>query len=317
LPHPFKEMKPNINDRVDIMDLNKLRSFISAAELNSISAASNTVNLTQSAVSQQIKYLERELNLTLIDRSKRPMSLTREGADLVIVARQMINLWNEFKDRQTKPEFAGKLTLGYVRSAVTGVLAQALLSIRRQQPKVTIKLVNTGGVSEHLAKEVGNQTIDASLGVGPPPLPKGVLWLPISLEHYYVLAPTYYRGKTDEELLHKGPYLRFKPYLLTETIIDREIKRRGIQVDAVMELDDYESILLMVKHDLGIGIVPEPYITKRILNELHCVPFGTPPLTRQKGIMVRYDNPNKKLVELLWETIKEQYNKKIFENANN
>ena len=297
------------------MDLNKLRSFISAAELNSISAASNTVNLTQSAVSQQIKYLERELNLTLIDRSKRPMSLTKEGAELVIVARQMINLWTEYKDRQNKPEFAGKLMLGYVRSAVTGVLAHALLSIRQQQPKVTIKLVNTGGVSKHLAKEVGNRVIDASLGIGPPPLPKGVLWLPISLERYYVIAPSYYRGKTDEELLHKGPYLRFKPYLLTETIIDREIKRRGIKVDAVMELDDYESILLMVKHDLGIGIVPEPYIAKRLLNELHCVPFGAPPLTRQGGIMVRVDNPNKKLVDFLWDTLKEQYNKQFMENG--
>jgi DNA-binding transcriptional LysR family regulator len=297
------------------MDLNKLRSFISAAELNSISAASNTVNLTQSAVSQQIKFLERELNLTLIDRSKRPMSLTKEGAELLIVARQMISLWTEYKDSQNKPELAGRLMLGYVRSAVTGVLAHALLSIRQQQPKVTIKLVNTGGVSKHLAKEVGNRVIDASLGVGPPPLPKGVLWLPISLERYYVIAPSYYRGKTDEELLHQGPYLRFKPYLLTETIIDREIKRRGIKVDAVMELDDYESILLMVKHDLGIGIVPEPYIAKRLLNELHCVLFGTPPLTRQGGIMVRYDNPNKKLVDLLWDTLKEQYNKRFMENG--
>jgi len=296
------------------MDLNKMRSFILAAELNSISAASTAVNLTQSAVSQQIKYLERELNLKLIDRSKRPMNLTKEGTDLVIVARQIINLWNEFKERQNKPEFAGKLMLGYVRSAVTGVLAHALLSIRQQQPKVTIRLVNTGGVSEHLAKEVGSKVIDASLGVGPPALPKGVLWLPISLERYYVIAPHYYRGKTDEELLHKGPYLRFKPYLLTETIIDREIKRRGLRVDAVMELDDYESILLMVKHDLGIGIVPEPYITKRLINELHCVPFGTPPLTRQGGIMVRYDNPNKKLVDFLWDTLKEQYNKQFTDN---
>jgi len=51
------------------------------------------------------------------------------------------------------------------------------------------------------------------------------------------------------------------------SIIDRKIKRRAIKVDAVIKLDDYESILLMVKHDLGIGIVPEPYIAKRLLTE--------------------------------------------------
>jgi DNA-binding transcriptional LysR family regulator len=297
------------------MDLHKLKSFISTAELNSISAASKAVNLTQSAVSQQIKDLERELGMTLIDRSKRPLSLTKEGAELVTVARQMINFWNEFKESQSKPELIGTLTLGYMRSAITSVLAHALLSIRQQQPKVTIKLVNTGGVSKHLAKEVGNRIIDASLGVGPPALPKGVLWHPVSLERYFVISPNYCRGMTDEELFQKRPYLRFKPYLLNETIIDREIKRRGIKVEAVMELDDYESILLMVKHDLGIGIVPEPYISKRLLKELYCVPFGTPPLTRQGGIMVRYDNANKNLVDLLWDTLKRLYNKRLTENG--
>jgi DNA-binding transcriptional LysR family regulator len=297
------------------MDLHKLKSFIAAAELNSISAASNAVNLTQSAVSQQIKYLERDLNLTLVDRSKHRMNLTKEGAELVTVARQMINLWNDFKDRQHQPELAGKLMLGYVRSAVTSVLAHALLSLRQKEPKVTIMLVNTGGVSKHLAQEVANREIDASLAVGPIPLPKGVLWRPISLERYYVVAPGHSRGRTDEELLEKGPYLRFKPYLLKETIIDREIKRRGIKVEAVMELDDYQSILLMVRHDLGVGVVPEPYISRSLLNELHCVPFGTPPLTRQGGIMVRYDNPNKQLVDLLWETLKELYNKQLMENG--
>lgn len=295
------------------MDLRKLKSLISVAEMNSISAASNAVNLTQSAVSQQLKELERELDMKLIDRSHRPVSLTRKGAELVTVARGMIKLWEDFQDHHQKKEFEGQLVLGYVRSAVTSVLAQAILLLRKKHPLVAIRLVNTGGVSKHLARMVADGEIDASLGVGPLPLPKGVVWCPISLERYYLVAPAHYRGQTDEELLHKGPYLRFKPYMLNETILDRAMKRRGIQVEAVMELDDYDSILLMVKHDLGVGIVPEPYITRRTLKEFHCIPFGTPPLTREGGIMVRYDNPSKNLVDLLWKTLKNLYTRQFME----
>lgn len=295
------------------MDLYKLKSLISVAEMNGISAASNALNLTQSAVSQQLKELERQLDMELIDRSHRPVSLTAEGSKLVTVAREMIKLWEDFEDHHRKTEFEGQLVLGYIRSAVTSILAKAIYLLREKYPQVAIRLVNTGGVSKHIARQVADGEIDAGLGVGPLPLPKGVVWCPISLERYYLVAPAHYRAKTDEELLHIGPYLRFKPYLLTETIIDREMKRRGIRVETVMKLDDYESILLMVEHDLGVGIVPEPYITRRTLEEFHCVPFGIPPLTREGGIMVWHDNPSRHLVDLLWKTLKNLYTHQLIE----
>jgi DNA-binding transcriptional LysR family regulator len=295
------------------MDLRKLKSLMTVAELSSITEASKAVNLTQSAVSQQLKDLEEELGLKLIDRSRRPIGLTPEGVELVTVSRQINHLWKEFKDSHRKKEVAGQLMLGYIRSAVNPILAESIVSLKNRYPHVTIKLVNTGGVSKHLAQKVADKEIDASLGVGPLQLPKGVIWRAISLDRYYVVAPRRMQGKTFDELLSHLPYLRFKPYLLSETIIDRELNRIGLNLEAAMELDDYDSILLMVGHELGSGIVPEPYITRRILDELYCVPFGTPPLTRLGGLMMRYDNPAKHLVDLLWETLKELYNKQVME----
>lgn len=295
------------------MDLRKLKSLLTVAELNSITEASKAVNLTQSAVSQQLKDLEEEVGLDLIDRSRRPISLTLEGVELVTVARQITTLWEDFKNLHRANEVAGELVLGYIRSAVNPILAEAIVSLKKRHPHVTIKLVNTGGVSEHLARMVAEREIDASLGVGPLQLPKGVTWKPISLDRYYVVAPKTMRGKTFKELLTKGPYLRFKPYLLVETLIDREVAKMGLNLESAMELDDYDSILLMVGHELGTGIVPEPYISRRILDELYCVPFGAPPLTRVGGLMVRYDSPIKHLVNILWDTLKELYNKQVVE----
>jgi hypothetical protein len=139
----------------------------------------------------------------------------------------------------------------------------------------------------------------------PVQLPEELLWRPYKLERFYVVAPNRYRGKTDEELLSRGPYLRHKPQLLEETMIDREMKRRGIKADPVMEFDSYENILLMVEHNVGIGIVPDFYLSEQRFAKLHCVTFGTPPLTREMGLMVRRDSPNLHVVDLLWEAIKE------------
>lgn len=290
----------------EIMDLQKLKSFVAAAHLNSITAASKSVNLTQSAVSQQIKDLEEELCCKLIDRTTRPISVTKQGAELIIAARNMLRIFDDFKSHQHKSEVAGSIVLGYVRSSITDALAGALLSIRKLHPNVTVQLIYTQGVTSLLSREVADGKLDAALGAGPLELSKGLLWLPYSSEKYYVVAPNHYPGNTDEDLLEHGPYIRFKPHLLTQTVMDREIEKRGIKVKTVMELDDYESILIMVKNNLGVGIVQEHFLTKLYRNKLKYMPFGLPPLIREGGIIARVDNPKNNLIDLLWNSLRSE-----------
>lgn len=287
------------------MNINKLKSLMYVAELGSVSAASNAVHLTQAAVSQHLKDLEEELGLPLVDRTRRPVSLTRDGEELVAVTRQMLRQWNEYRDRKRNADLGGELVLGHVRSAITGTVASSLAFLRARHPRVKIRLVVGSGVTKYLALDVVSRKIDASFGVGPLPLPEELLWRPYCQERLYVIASKRYRGKTEEELLNLGTFLRHKPPQIEETIIDHELKRRGIEVDAIMEFDSYDAILLMVEHDAGVGIVPESYLLPQKLQELHCVPFGNPPFTREMGLMVRHDSPNRYLVNLLWEAIKD------------
>ncbi len=287
------------------MNINKLKSLMYVAELGSVSAAANAVHLTQAAVSQHLKDLESDMGMRLVDRSRRPVTLTKEGEDLVTVTRQMLKHWNDYAGRKQRADLGGKLVLGHVRSAITGVVASSLASLRAKHPGLTIKLVVASGVTKYLAQDVVNRKIDASFGVGPVRLPDELLWRPCWLERYYVVAAKKFRGRTDEELLRLGTYLRHKPRQLDETMIDVEMKRRGILVEPIMELDSYDAILLLVEHDAGIGIVPEHFLSKQKLQELHCVPFGNPPLLREMGLMVRHDSPDLYLIELLWQSIRE------------
>ncbi len=281
------------------MDLDRLKTFLAVAQLGSFTSAAGMVNLTQSAVSQQLKELEAELGTVLFDRSSRPVRLTKEGVNLLPVAKQMLHSWQDFKENQEQKHFEGKLIIGYVSSIMTNVLAHALQSLRNKHPGLAIKLINTGGVTKHLAQMVANNELDASFGVGPLKMPKGVLWRPYSAERYFVISKQKNGVFTDEELLSNRPYLRFVPRLPIETMIDKSIKKRGIKVEPIMELDSYDSILLMVNHDIGVGIVPESYLIINNLTKISCIPFGVPPLTREMGIMINHNSKNKNLVNIL------------------
>lgn len=171
------------------MDIHKLKSFIAASELNSFTKASKSVNLTQSAVSQHIRDLEDELGCKLIDRKTRPISITHKGVELMVVARQMLNCWNEFKSKGKDHEYTGTIVLGYIRSAVTDGLARALSSIRQKYPLVTIQMIDTEGITKLLAQRVAVGKLDAALGVALIDLPEGTFWRPYSSENFYVVAP--------------------------------------------------------------------------------------------------------------------------------
>jgi DNA-binding transcriptional LysR family regulator len=286
------------------VNFNKLKSLMYVAELGSVNAAAAAMHLTQAAVSQHLKDLEAELELVLVNRSRRPVTLTKDGEELVSVTRQMLKQWNRYQERKHTVGLGGNLVLGHVRSAITGIVAKALVSLRAKHPRLTIKLVTASGVSRLMAVDVLNRKIDAYLGTGPLRLSEELLWRPYCQERFYVIASRKYQGMTDEELLQQGCYIRHKPLLLDDTILDVEMRRRGIVAEPIMELESYDGILLMVEHDAGVGIVPDPYLSTEKFDDLYCVPFGNPPFVREMGLMVRSDSPNLFLVDLLWESIK-------------
>ncbi len=83
------------------LDMTALRSFVMVADAGGVTKAAGLLNLTQSAVSMQLKRLEESLNLALLDRSARQISVTPEGEQLLSYARRMLALNDEALRRLT------------------------------------------------------------------------------------------------------------------------------------------------------------------------------------------------------------------------
>jgi LysR family nitrogen assimilation transcriptional regulator len=81
------------------MELRELRTFVSVADLGTVSKAAEHLHITQPALSRQIAGLEGELGLKLFDRVGRRLLLTSEGAQLLVECRGLLNYSRAVRER--------------------------------------------------------------------------------------------------------------------------------------------------------------------------------------------------------------------------
>ncbi|KMK67839.1 LysR family transcriptional regulator [Puniceibacterium sp. IMCC21224] len=125
------------------LDITTLRSFLAVAQSGGVTRASGFLNLTQSAVSMQLKRLEEMLDLQLLDRSGRGVSLTASGEQLLGYARRMVDLNDEIYARLTDQAFEGEVLLGVPHDIVYPVIPQVLQRMGAAYPRVRVQLVSS------------------------------------------------------------------------------------------------------------------------------------------------------------------------------
>ncbi|MEZ5754016.1 MAG: LysR substrate-binding domain-containing protein [Paracoccaceae bacterium] len=106
-------------------------------------AGGGPLNLTQSAVSMQLKRLEEALNLGLFARAARKLTLTPEGEQLLGFARRMLALNDEALARLTSSSFEGEIRLGVPHDIVYPAIPGILKRLSAQFPRVRINLVSS------------------------------------------------------------------------------------------------------------------------------------------------------------------------------
>jgi DNA-binding transcriptional LysR family regulator len=132
-----------ISDMPRQLDLNALRSFVAVAETGGVTRAAGFLNLTQSAVSMQLKRLEESLGITLLDRSARSVSLTAPGEQLLGYARRLLDLNDEVMARLTDQAFEGEIVLGVPHDIVYPAIPQVLNRFAADYPRMKVQLVSS------------------------------------------------------------------------------------------------------------------------------------------------------------------------------
>ena len=124
------------------MDLRQALTFLTVAELGTVSKAALHLRVAQPALSRQIMSLERELGLRLFDRVGRRLLLTGEGEQLIACCRGLLNSANAMKEQAQllREGDTGVLKVAGSPQHIESVLSQFLHRYAERYPNVEVKI---------------------------------------------------------------------------------------------------------------------------------------------------------------------------------
>ncbi len=229
------------------LDITTLRSLVAVADQGGVTRAASALNLTQSAVSMQIKRLEDMLDLKLMDRANRRVSLTASGEQLVGYARRMLDLNDEVVGRLTEETYEGELILGVPHDIVYPVVPRVLKSLNAAFPRVNVQLRSSSTV--RLRDALGKGEVDIILtteqGVG-----EGGETL--------TEMPLRWTGAQDGVAWKRRPLrLAFCTCCIFRPIVLRKLDEAGIDWEMAVESEDDRAVEAVVSADLAIGALLE------------------------------------------------------------
>src|SRR5262245_42432669 len=130
------------------MDLRHLRAFAAVVDTGGFARAATQLNLSQPALSRQIRALESKLGVPLFDRVGRRALLTSEGEDLLRRSRRLLTDADSLGERarELKKGQTGLVRVGATPQVIETFLAGFLKRYRQRHPAIEVHLVEDGGV---------------------------------------------------------------------------------------------------------------------------------------------------------------------------
>ncbi|MEP2641330.1 LysR family transcriptional regulator [Roseobacter sp.] len=276
------------------MNIQQMRILVAVMDTGSFAAAGDAVGRSHSAVSLQIKALERDLGVVLFDRNMRPPTPTPKAHALAEHARKVVTLFDATPAMITGQTIRGRLRVGAVPTVLGSFLPPALARLRDDHPDLVIDVHS--GSSGQLADQLVQGALDISICTKPPHPVAGLRWHHIAHEPLVVIAPSDLLGDAAT-LLSDHPFIWFNRTTWAGGVIEADLKALGISVQATMEIDSLAAIEAMVREGLGVSIVPVCRGSVGFGPRLRAVPVGDPPCVRDVGALMVADVPDDPLVQ--------------------
>lgn len=280
------------------MTLRQLHYFLRILELKSFSKAAANLHIAQPALGLQIRKLEEELGVPLLNRHSRGVTPTEAG--LILREHAQTVLRQVERAKLALVDFAGpprgKVAVG-VTPTVNMMLAASLVSRCRDEfPKVGLSLVE--GMSETLMEWVENDRLDMAFSYNADAA-RGLVCEPLLAEDLLLIG-----AAKDERRLKKtvafGDVAKLPLILPTNRhglrqIVDEAADKRGIELNIVMEIDSVHASKELVERGLGYTVLPMGAVFHEIEEgRLMARAINTPQLARKMYLAYSAKRPSSK-----------------------
>ncbi len=240
-----------------LINLRSLQLFVATAERLSMSKAAVAMNISQPALSRQIKHLENHLGVSLLHRSGQGLSLTAEGeqllphmGDLIAQAQALMTRAN-----QSHTDNTGFLRLGATPQTIEAVLAPVVNKILKVHKGIEINIFE--GRNSQLLESVDAGAVHCAIAWAPTEQQLD-RWDLFRARLYAVLPPDY--TKNDNEACElkdivSWPILSLKRGYMTRSMLDGAIYYAGLRAHRVIESGNTQTIRALARSGMGVGIV--------------------------------------------------------------
>jgi DNA-binding transcriptional LysR family regulator len=274
------------------MNLNQLQIFCSVAKHLSFSHAADELFISQPAVSQQVKSLERHLNVKLFERLGHKLFLTEAGEAILANAQAILTARAEMEQSLAllRGSTRGRLALGANTTGGMYVAPDIIRAFHELHPEAeaTLQIESTARICERVMQSM----IDVAVVTGPLEDRRFVVRDLIADEVELIVSPSHPfagRASVSQAEVAGEAFAVPEPGSRTRTLIEQAFAASGLRLRVTMQLPGTEAVKKAVEANLGVGMVSKHSIQRELtLGVLRRVAIdGVTPLERPIQVLYR------------------------------
>ena len=239
------------------MHIDNLKYFYKVAQAKSISTVAKESHISQSALSQQLLKLENNLNVKLLVRSNKGVSLTKEGEIVYNHCEVILNTYNKMTEElESINSKRNLITIDGCDALISTLIPLSIQNIKKYFPKYNLKLISSELTSNNLLNSISDINIDFfSYGTSPTILSKELFEDKI----VFVTNSTFLKDtiSIDEFLSHQfimvNDKINLKEHIL-DVLLSKDKSISSLKI--LFNTNTYQSALIALKNNNAITAIP-------------------------------------------------------------
>ncbi|NIA68538.1 LysR family transcriptional regulator [Pelagibius litoralis] len=297
-------MKEKLNSSIQRVSLKQLRALAATVRSGTASGAAQALNITPPAVSLQLRLLEQNAGLPLLERSHEGLRVTQAGQELLATAERIEIALADCGEalRALISSDGGRASVGVVSTAKY-FAPRALAEFAKSHPNVDIRL-QVGNREETIAA-LGDHNLDFAV-MGRPPIDYAVEKAVIGDHPHIIVAPIDHHLAGRKRLALKD--LAQETFLLrekgsgTRLLMQRLFSDAGLSPNLGMEIGSNETIKQAVMAGLGIALISAHTVSAEIeYGRLAALPVKGLPIVRQWFVVRPQEKRLLPAAQALWD----------------
>ncbi|OBJ67872.1 LysR substrate-binding domain-containing protein [Mycobacterium sp. 1274756.6] len=270
------------------MDVRQLQHFVAVAETGHFTQAAAELHISQSGLSASVRALERELGVAVFERTTRSVVLTAAGRVLLEHARRVLRAVEaaEAAVAAVRDPEAGQLALGVVQTFTAVDLPATIARLHARHPGVQVLLREAPTLDLLAALDDGDLDL-AFVALDAAPLPARLVALRDYPEDLVLVVgdehPLATRATVALPELADQPFVEFQAGLGLQTAVEALFAEAAVARRIAFRTSQMDQALSLVRHGLGVAVVPEPVARLSALPVVRLAPVGAagePPTRR-------------------------------------